>query len=118
MVMSYAVGLPTVGGFGDVHSLVDLAVAAEQYGWDGVHLWDHVLYHESGWPVASPVVPLRRLQRAPVASGSSSPSHCRGARSRTSLKMRRASMPCRGDASPCLRPSGRWIASTPTLGSI
>ena len=56
MVMSYAVGLPTVGGFGDVHSLVDLAVAAEQHGWDGVHLWDHVLYHESGWPVASPVV--------------------------------------------------------------
>src|SRR6476660_7952372 len=56
MVMSYAVGLPTVGGFGDVHSLVDLAVAAEQQGWDGVHLWDHVLYHESGWPVASPVV--------------------------------------------------------------
>jgi alkanesulfonate monooxygenase SsuD/methylene tetrahydromethanopterin reductase-like flavin-dependent oxidoreductase (luciferase family) len=56
MVMNYAVGLPTVGGFGDVHTLVDLAVAAEQHGWDGVHLWDHVLYHESGWPVASPVV--------------------------------------------------------------
>ena len=56
MVMNYAVGLPTVGGFGDVHTLVDLAVAAEQHGWDGVHLWDHVLYHESGEPVASPVV--------------------------------------------------------------
>jgi alkanesulfonate monooxygenase SsuD/methylene tetrahydromethanopterin reductase-like flavin-dependent oxidoreductase (luciferase family) len=57
MVMNYAVGLPTVGGFGDVHTLVDLAVAAERHGWDGVHLWDHVLYHESGWPVASPVAP-------------------------------------------------------------
>jgi Luciferase-like monooxygenase len=56
MVMNCAVGLPTVGGFGDVHTLVDLAVAAEQHGWDGVHLWDHVLYHESGWSVASPVV--------------------------------------------------------------
>jgi alkanesulfonate monooxygenase SsuD/methylene tetrahydromethanopterin reductase-like flavin-dependent oxidoreductase (luciferase family) len=56
MVMNYAVGLPTVGGFGDVHTLVDLAVAAEQHGWDGVHLWDHVLYHDSGWPVVSPVV--------------------------------------------------------------
>src|SRR4051794_24810801 len=56
MVMNYAVGPHTVGGFGDVHTLVDLAVAAERHGWDGVHLWDHVLYHESGWPVASPVV--------------------------------------------------------------
>ena len=56
MATSYAVGLPTVGEFGDVHGLVGLAVAAEQHGWDGVHLWDHVLYHKPSWPVASPVV--------------------------------------------------------------
>jgi alkanesulfonate monooxygenase SsuD/methylene tetrahydromethanopterin reductase-like flavin-dependent oxidoreductase (luciferase family) len=52
----YAVGLPTVGEFGHVRTLLDLAVAAERHGWDGVHLWDHVLYHEPDWPVASPIV--------------------------------------------------------------
>jgi alkanesulfonate monooxygenase SsuD/methylene tetrahydromethanopterin reductase-like flavin-dependent oxidoreductase (luciferase family) len=51
-----AVGLPNVGEFGDVRALLDLAVSAEANGWDGVHLWDHVLYHEPGWAVTSPVV--------------------------------------------------------------
>ena len=48
----------------DVHKLVDLAVAAERHGWDGVHLWDHVLYHEPGWPVASPVVAAAAIAAA------------------------------------------------------
>jgi hypothetical protein len=56
MVVQYAIGLPTVGDFGDVRALVDLAVEAERHGWDGVHLWDHVLYHERGWPVVSTAV--------------------------------------------------------------
>jgi alkanesulfonate monooxygenase SsuD/methylene tetrahydromethanopterin reductase-like flavin-dependent oxidoreductase (luciferase family) len=64
MALSYAVGLPTVGGFGDVRTLVGLAVAAERHGWDGVHLWDHVLYHEPGWPVASPVVAAAAIAAA------------------------------------------------------
>jgi alkanesulfonate monooxygenase SsuD/methylene tetrahydromethanopterin reductase-like flavin-dependent oxidoreductase (luciferase family) len=64
VAISYAVGLPTVGGFGDVHKLVDLAVAAERHAWDGVHLWDHVLYHEPGWPVASPVVAAAAIAAA------------------------------------------------------
>jgi hypothetical protein len=34
---------------------VELAVLAEHSGWDGVHLWDHLLYHDPEWPVASPV---------------------------------------------------------------
>ncbi|XVU27610.1 LLM class flavin-dependent oxidoreductase [Actinoplanes sp. CA-054009] len=54
--MKYAVGLPTVGEFGDVRALTELAVAAERHGWDGVHLWDHLLYHEPGWPVTSSIV--------------------------------------------------------------
>jgi alkanesulfonate monooxygenase SsuD/methylene tetrahydromethanopterin reductase-like flavin-dependent oxidoreductase (luciferase family) len=56
MDVKYAVGLPTVGEFGDIAALVDLATAAERHGWDGVQLWDHVLYHDATWPVASPVV--------------------------------------------------------------
>ena len=51
-----AIGLPNVGDFGDVRVLTNLAVEAEQHGWDGVHLWDHVLFDEPGWPVASPTV--------------------------------------------------------------
>jgi alkanesulfonate monooxygenase SsuD/methylene tetrahydromethanopterin reductase-like flavin-dependent oxidoreductase (luciferase family) len=64
MDVKYAVGLPTVGEFGDVRALLDLAVAAEQHGWDGVQLWDHVLYHEPGWPVTSPVVAAAAIAAA------------------------------------------------------
>lgn len=37
--MRFAVSIPNMG---DASAVVDLAVAAEQAGWDGVFLWDHV----------------------------------------------------------------------------
>jgi alkanesulfonate monooxygenase SsuD/methylene tetrahydromethanopterin reductase-like flavin-dependent oxidoreductase (luciferase family) len=49
----FAVGLPTVGQFGAPGELVELAVAAEEAGWDGVFLWDHLLFREPDWPVAN-----------------------------------------------------------------
>src|SRR5690348_2123313 len=50
-----AVGVPNVGAFGDPLLLVELAVAAEEHGWDGFFLWDHQLWHDPGWEVADPV---------------------------------------------------------------
>jgi alkanesulfonate monooxygenase SsuD/methylene tetrahydromethanopterin reductase-like flavin-dependent oxidoreductase (luciferase family) len=55
-MIRYAVGLPNVGEFGDPVRLRDLAVRAEESGWDGVYLWDHILFHEPDWPVANPTV--------------------------------------------------------------
>ncbi len=52
----YAVGAPNVGSFGDPRLLVDLAVAAEEAGWDGFFLWDHLLWREPGGHVADPTV--------------------------------------------------------------
>ncbi|WP_117209844.1 LLM class flavin-dependent oxidoreductase [Allorhizocola rhizosphaerae] len=64
MQTRYAVGLPTVGEFGDPRTLLDLAVAAERHGWDGVHLWDHVLYHQPDWPVTSSTVTAAAIATA------------------------------------------------------
>jgi alkanesulfonate monooxygenase SsuD/methylene tetrahydromethanopterin reductase-like flavin-dependent oxidoreductase (luciferase family) len=64
MDLKYAVGLPTVGDFGDIHTLIDLATSAERQGWDGVHLWDHVLYHEREWPVVSSTVAAAAIAAA------------------------------------------------------
>jgi alkanesulfonate monooxygenase SsuD/methylene tetrahydromethanopterin reductase-like flavin-dependent oxidoreductase (luciferase family) len=55
-VVRYAVGLPNVGEFADVGLLRDLAVDAEQAGWDGVYVWDHLLYHDTEWPAVNPTV--------------------------------------------------------------
>src|SRR5205823_7369826 len=50
-----AVGVPNVGSFGDPLRLVELAVAAEEHGWDGFFVWDHLLYHDQRWDVADPL---------------------------------------------------------------
>jgi alkanesulfonate monooxygenase SsuD/methylene tetrahydromethanopterin reductase-like flavin-dependent oxidoreductase (luciferase family) len=59
--MRFAVGLPNVGPFGDPALLVELAVTAERSGWDGVFLWDHLLYHDPAWPVADPTVTVSAM---------------------------------------------------------
>ena len=52
----FAAGIPNVGPFGDPQLLTDLAVAAEDSGWDGFFIWDHLLYRDQRWPVADPTV--------------------------------------------------------------
>lgn len=51
-----AVGVPTVSTFGDPRMLVGLAVAAEEAGWDGFFLWDHLLWRDPAGHVADPTV--------------------------------------------------------------
>src|SRR5438552_19167509 len=51
-----AVGVPCVGPFGDPRLLVDMAVAAEEAGWDGFFLWDHLLWIDPDGHVADPTV--------------------------------------------------------------
>jgi alkanesulfonate monooxygenase SsuD/methylene tetrahydromethanopterin reductase-like flavin-dependent oxidoreductase (luciferase family) len=41
--MRHALYLPPFGAFSDPQVVVDLAVAAEEGGWDGLFLWDHIV---------------------------------------------------------------------------
>ena len=41
--MKYGLNLPNFGWFGDIDTLIEVAVEAEDAGWDGFTLWDHVL---------------------------------------------------------------------------
>ncbi len=41
--MRHALYLPPFGPLAEPRALVEIAVAAEQSGWDGIFLWDHVL---------------------------------------------------------------------------
>ena len=52
----FAAGVPNVGPFGDPLLLTDLAVAAEDSGWDAFFIWDHLLYRDQRWPAADPTV--------------------------------------------------------------
>ncbi len=54
--MRFAINVPNLGAFADVRALAELAREAEEAGWDGFFLWDHI----GGWPVptADPWVAL------------------------------------------------------------
>lgn len=43
MKMKYGINIPNFGWFGDIVTLVDIAVEVEDSGWDGFFLWDHML---------------------------------------------------------------------------
>lgn len=57
--MKYGIYLPNFGPYGDVRVLAGLAQDAENAGWDGFFLWDHI----AGWklPIVDPWVALAAI---------------------------------------------------------
>lgn len=53
--MRFSVNIPNFGDFADPRAVAKLAVAAEQAGWDGLFVWDHVLHRKhAGRPFGDP----------------------------------------------------------------
>ncbi|GAB2809681.1 LLM class flavin-dependent oxidoreductase [Streptomyces daliensis] len=53
--MRYSVNIPNFGDFADPRTVAKVAVAAEQAGWDGLFVWDHVLHRKyAGKPFGDP----------------------------------------------------------------
>lgn len=44
--MRFAVNIPNFGDFADPRLVADLARLAEEAGWDGLFVWDHVVHHK------------------------------------------------------------------------
>ncbi|MBL7492826.1 LLM class flavin-dependent oxidoreductase [Frankia sp. AgB1.9] len=44
--MRFSVNVPNFGDFADPHVVAQVAAAAESAGWDGLFVWDHVLWHK------------------------------------------------------------------------
>jgi hypothetical protein len=56
--MQFALNLPAFADFADPHALADLAFEAEQAGWDGFFIWDHMIFDPSFYPMIDPWVGL------------------------------------------------------------
>ncbi|MEV0183470.1 LLM class flavin-dependent oxidoreductase [Streptomyces sp. NPDC050625] len=53
--MRFSVNIPNFGDFADPRTVAKVAVAAEQAGWDGLFVWDHVLHRKhEGRPFGDP----------------------------------------------------------------
>ena len=62
--MKHALFLPPFGDLAEPARLVELAVAAEAAGWDGLFLWDHVVYRDPATHLADPWVVLAAVAQA------------------------------------------------------
>jgi alkanesulfonate monooxygenase SsuD/methylene tetrahydromethanopterin reductase-like flavin-dependent oxidoreductase (luciferase family) len=67
----FAIGIPVMQEYADARLLVDLALSAEEAGWDGCFLWDHLLYGEGdpaadAWTVISAIAASTRRIRLGV----------------------------------------------------
>jgi alkanesulfonate monooxygenase SsuD/methylene tetrahydromethanopterin reductase-like flavin-dependent oxidoreductase (luciferase family) len=57
--MRHAIHVPLFGALADPRAIADIACAAEQTGWDGLFVWDHVLSPGAGeWDIADPWITL------------------------------------------------------------
>ncbi|SEB25558.1 MULTISPECIES: LLM class flavin-dependent oxidoreductase [unclassified Mycobacterium] len=57
--MHHAIFMPPLGELADPQAIIDIAIAAEESGWDGLFVWDHVLSPIGGdWEIADPWVVL------------------------------------------------------------
>jgi probable F420-dependent oxidoreductase len=61
--MKYAIEVVPFGEYSDPRAVVELAVAAEESGWDGLFTWDHVAF-ASGIATVEPFVTLAAVAAA------------------------------------------------------
>lgn len=56
--MHRGIHIPNFGPYGSARAVAGLAAAAEQSGWDGVFVWDHVVRKEGDFDVVDPWIAL------------------------------------------------------------
>jgi alkanesulfonate monooxygenase SsuD/methylene tetrahydromethanopterin reductase-like flavin-dependent oxidoreductase (luciferase family) len=62
--MPVAIFLPIFGELAEPRVVADLAAEAEDAGWDGVFVWDHMLYREPVTDIADPWITLAAIAMA------------------------------------------------------
>jgi alkanesulfonate monooxygenase SsuD/methylene tetrahydromethanopterin reductase-like flavin-dependent oxidoreductase (luciferase family) len=62
--MPVAIFLPIFGELAEPRLVADLAAEAEEAGWDGVFVWDHMLYREPVTDIADPWVTMAAIAMA------------------------------------------------------
>jgi alkanesulfonate monooxygenase SsuD/methylene tetrahydromethanopterin reductase-like flavin-dependent oxidoreductase (luciferase family) len=59
--MRFSINLPNFGDFADPNAVATVAAAAEQAGWDGLFVWDHLVHNKQlrrGQPIGDPWILL------------------------------------------------------------
>ena len=62
--MKHAIDVPPFEELSDPRLVAELAVAAEERGWDGFFVWDHIVYRAPVRAVADPWVTMAAIAAA------------------------------------------------------
>ncbi len=63
-MIKFGVHIPNFGPFGEPAAVVQMARTAEDAGWDGVFLWDHIRWEHDRWPIVDPWIALAAAAQA------------------------------------------------------
>lgn len=63
-LVKYGLDFPPFGSLADPRAIVEVAVTAEETGWDGVFLWDHLQYQPPISEIADPWIGLAAVAQA------------------------------------------------------
>ena len=85
--MQYAFDVANFGPYADPRVLADLAHRAEDSGWDGFFIWDHILI-VGGGPVGDPTVQLAAIAAGDFAHQIRSDDHAAAAPSSVEARAR------------------------------
>ena len=69
--MRYGLSMPPFGPYSDPRYLAQIARGAEEAGWDGFFIWDHVAYSDPAHPFVDPWIALAAIAMiilAPIAA--------------------------------------------------
>lgn len=64
MTTRFALDFPPFGELAHPQALAEVAVAAEEAGWDGVFLWDHIMYRQPVTDAGDPWIGLAAIAAA------------------------------------------------------
>ena len=59
--MKFGISIPQFDAFADINHLANLAKEAEEAGWDGFFIWDHILFDDLWHPVVVPWISLAAI---------------------------------------------------------
>jgi len=57
--LKFGVSLPNHGKYGDIHQMIELALMAEESGWDGFFIWDHIARGKA--PILDPWIAMAAI---------------------------------------------------------
>ena len=102
--MKFGISLPPFGDYADIHHLATMAKEAEEAGWDGFFLWDHIFFdpsfHANVDPLQLEVVEIDDVVRIELNVATSAEAIFKDAAELSRGQKCTALLPCRAPSLP------------------